>query len=130
MRGDVFDPGSLQKQPGADRPGQVFFGLISLAVLAAFVMVGAVLWDVVQGSWDISTSRMWGFLTTSFVSNPDAAGVAQGIRGSLIIAGIVILTFPIGIGAAIYLEEYATDNWSTRLIQKVWFICSGEMMFA
>ena len=117
MRGDVFDPSSLQKQPGADRSGQAFFGLISLAVLAAFVMVGAVFWDVVQGSWDISTSRMWGFVSTSFVSNPDEAGVAQGIRGSLIIAGIVIVSFPIGIGAAVYLEEYATDSWTTRLIQ-------------
>ena len=117
MRGDVFDPSSLQKQPGADRSGQAFFGLISLAVLAAFVMVGAVFWDLVQGSWDISTSRMWGFVSTSFVSNPDEAGVAQGIRGSLIIAGIVIVSFPIGIGAAVYLEEYATDSWTTRLIQ-------------
>ena len=33
------------------------------------------------------------------------------------IAGIVILTFPIGIGAAIYLEEYANDTWVARLIQ-------------
>ncbi|MEK9525500.1 MAG: phosphate ABC transporter permease PstA, partial [Acidimicrobiaceae bacterium] len=29
----------------------------------------------------------------------------------------VILTFPIGIGAAIYLEEYANDTWVARLIQ-------------
>ena len=45
------------------------------------------------------------------------AGVSQGIRGSILIAGIVILTFPIGIGAAIYLEEYANDTWVARLIQ-------------
>ncbi len=117
MRGEVFDPTSLNKQPGADRSGQVFYFLIALAVAAAFVMVGAVVWDVLQGSWDIASSRLWSFLTNSFLSNPDEAGVAQGIRGSLIIAVIVMATFPIGIGAAIYLEEYAQDNLLTRLIQ-------------
>ena len=117
MRGEVFDPASLNKQPGADRSGQVFYFLIGLAVAAAFVMVGAVIWDVLQGSWDIATSRLGSFLTNSFRSNPDEAGVSQGIRGSLIIAAIVTATFPIGIGAAIYLEEYAEDNLLTRLIQ-------------
>lgn len=117
MRGETFDPSALRRRPGADRPGQAFYGLIATAVLIAFVMVAAVIWDVLQGSSDIMTSRAWDFLTSPFSSNPDNAGVAQGIRGTLIIAGIVILTFPIGIGAAIYLEEYATDNWTTRLIQ-------------
>ncbi len=117
MRGEAFDPTALRRQPGADRSGQAFFGLIAFAVLLAFVMVGAVIWDVLEGSADIMSSRAWDFLTSPFSFDPEAAGVAQGIRGTLIIAGIVMLTFPIGIGAAVYLEEYADDNWLTRLIQ-------------
>ncbi len=117
MRGEVFDPSSLRRQPGADRPGQLFFGLIGLAVVAAFVMVAAVVWDVLQGSSDIVSSRLWDFLVSPSSSDPDQAGVSQGIRGTVIIAVIVTLTFPIGVGAAIYLEEYAEDNLLTRLIQ-------------
>ena len=117
MRGEVFDPSALRRQRGNDRSGQVFYGLIGLSVIVAFVMVGAVIWDVVQGSTDIMSNRAWDFITSPSSSDPELAGVAQGIRGSVIIAGIVMLTFPIGIGAAIYLEEYAEDTWLTRLIQ-------------
>lgn len=117
MRGEVFDPSELRRQPGADRGGQIFYFLIALAVAVAFAMVGAVIWDVVRGAWDIVSSRPITFLTEPFLTDPDEAGVAQGIRGSVIIAVIVVLTFPIGIGAAIYLEEYAEDNLLTRLIQ-------------
>lgn len=51
-------------------------------------------------------------------SDPDRAGVRTAILGSLWTIAITILTaFPIGVGAAIYLEEYAPDNWLTRLLQ-------------
>ena len=40
------------------------------------------------------------------------------ILGSLLTIAITILVaFPIGVGAAIYLEEYAQDNWLNRLLQ-------------
>jgi phosphate transport system permease protein len=58
-------------------------------------------------------------LLTSPQSN-DAilAGVRTAILGSLWTILITILVaFPIGVGAAIYLEEYASHNWFSRLIQ-------------
>jgi len=61
--------------------------------------------------------RTWGFLTSPSSSDPEKAGAVQAVRGTVVICAIVALTFPIGIGAAIYLEEYAEDNWVTRLIQ-------------
>ncbi|MFT5204249.1 MAG: phosphate transport system permease protein, partial [Candidatus Aldehydirespiratoraceae bacterium] len=57
------------------------------------------------------------FLASPSSSDPEKAGVAQGIRGSLLIALIVMATFPIGVAGAVYLEEYAEDTWVTRLIQ-------------
>lgn len=49
--------------------------------------------------------------------NPETAGVWSGLIGSLVIAAIVVaLAIPIGIGAAVYLEEYAKDNALTRWI--------------
>ncbi len=50
----------------------------------------------------------WDFLQRSMSTKPDLAGVRQAIKGSLWIIFITILVaFPIGVGAAIYLEEYA-----------------------
>ena len=51
-------------------------------------------------------------------SDPVIAGVRTALLGSLWTIFITILfAFPIGVGAAIYLEEYATDNWLNRVIQ-------------
>ena len=65
--------------------------------------------------------RSW--VTPDFVSNtqssvPIQAGVRTALFGSLWVILITILfAFPVGVGAAIYLEEYADDNPINRLIQ-------------
>ena len=58
------------------------------------------------------------FLVTPQSPNPEQAGVRTAILGSLWTIAITILfAFPLGVGAAIYLEEYATDTPLNRLIQ-------------
>jgi len=63
------------------------------------------------------------WLDRAFVTSPQAsdamlAGVRTAILGSLMVIAITILVaFPTGIGAAIYLQEYAQDNRLNRLIQ-------------
>jgi phosphate transport system permease protein len=63
------------------------------------------------------------WLTTDFVTRPQTsepltAGVRTAILGSLwTILFTILLAFPIGVGAAIYLEEYASENWFSRIIQ-------------
>lgn len=58
------------------------------------------------------------FLTSPMSSRAEFAGVRTAILGSLWLVGIAIaFALPIGTGAAIYLEEYATKNWFTRIIQ-------------
>ncbi len=58
------------------------------------------------------------FITRSMSSTPELAGVRTAIFGSLWIILITIITaFPIGVGAAIYLEEYAETNRINRIIQ-------------
>jgi phosphate transport system permease protein len=60
----------------------------------------------------------WKFLTSPQSSIPLYAGVRTAFIGSLWTILITILfAFPIGVGASIYLEEYATSNWVNRLIQ-------------
>ena len=60
----------------------------------------------------------WGFVTNPMASTPAFAGVRTAILGSLWMIVITMLfAFPIGVGAAIYLEEYAADNRLNRVIQ-------------
>jgi len=65
--------------------------------------------------------RSWlnlSFLTAPQSSDPLAAGVRTATLGSLFTIAITIfVAFPIGVGAAIYLEEYARDNWLNRALQ-------------
>lgn len=61
--------------------------------------------------------------TADFITRPQSsealtAGVRTAILGSLwTILFTILLAFPLGVGAAIYLEEYATDNWINRIIR-------------
>ncbi len=49
---------------------------------------------------------------------PTMAGLASALVGSLWVTALVILiSVPIGVGAALYLEEYAPDTWVTRLLE-------------
>lgn len=65
--------------------------------------------------------RRW--VTVEFLRRPQSsraewAGVRTAIWGSLwVILITVAVAFPLGVGAAIYLEEYAADTWYNRLIQ-------------
>lgn len=107
----------LRRRRGADLKGQLFQTLLWLSLGLAVAMVSAVLWSVGADGWDVVRERLWSFLRSPSSATPDNAGVAQGIRGSIILAGIVGATFPLGIGAAVYLEELADDSRLTRLIQ-------------
>jgi len=58
------------------------------------------------------------FLTNSQSSDPANAGVRTAILGSLWVIAITLLfSLPIGVGAAIYLEEYANDNFLNHIIK-------------
>ena len=65
--------------------------------------------------------RSWvspNFITSPQSNEPQFAGIRTAVLGSLWVIAITIATsFPIGVGAAVYLEEYASDNWLNRIIQ-------------
>ncbi|WP_226038788.1 phosphate ABC transporter permease PstA [Natrinema sp. DC36] len=81
-------------------------GIVSLAALLANVAVDAVGW------------LDWGFLTSPPHPDPYEAGFLPALIGSIaIMLVIALITFPVGVGAAVYLEEYASDGYLTRFIQ-------------
>lgn len=58
------------------------------------------------------------FLVSPMSSRAEFSGVRTAIFGSLWLVGIAItFALPIGTGAAIYLQEYASKNWFNSLIQ-------------
>ncbi len=60
----------------------------------------------------------WKFLTSNASSIPARAGILTAIVGTLyVIAVTFVVAVPLGVAAAIYLEEYAGKNWLTNLIE-------------
>lgn len=58
------------------------------------------------------------FLTTPMSSKAEFAGVRTAVLGSLWLVGIaIIFALPVGVGSAVYLQEYAPKNWLTAIIQ-------------
>ena len=53
----------LRRRRGADAKGQIFLGLLSLAVLLAIALVGSVLWSVLADSWSLLVDRLGDFLS-------------------------------------------------------------------
>ncbi len=119
--------------PFAERSREDIYSLILERVVEPKIVGTWLLWDSLLHKEQILTElaesnpkaelvfRSWvssDFVTSPQSSQPLAAGVRTAILGSLWTIGITILfAFPIGVGAAIYLEEYAQDNWINRLIR-------------
>jgi len=60
----------------------------------------------------------WGFVTSYPSRFPDLAGILPALFGTVWVVGLTaVFSFPIGVSAAIYLEEYAPKNRLTELIQ-------------
>ena len=100
-----------------DVKGMMFHLLLLLSLLLSLAALVVLLVEVTAGSIEVFRSRGTQFLQANVSSLPEMAGVAQGIAGSLMLMAFVVLfAFPLGIGAAVYLEEYARDTRFNRFI--------------
>jgi phosphate transport system permease protein len=108
--------GSLRAR-SRDWGGSILQVLLVLALLFSLATLLVLVFDQLAKALPVFQERGVDFLTSGLSSNPANAGVAQGIVGTAVIAVLVsLLAFPLGIGTAIYLEEYAPDNRFTRLL--------------
>jgi len=101
-----------------DTGGLIFQALLLMALLTSLLFLLVLIYDVVAEGISVFTERGGTFLTGKLsVVTASIAGVGQAILGSLYIAlFVVVFAFPIGIGAAVYLEEYAKDTKFNRFI--------------
>lgn len=108
---DRFEPRLARRR----RNGRIFRWVCLASIGFSIAMLLTLLVDVmIDGlSW-LSAS----FLTSYPSRIPARAGIRPAILGSLwIMVLVAALSFPLGVGAAIYLEEYAQRNRFTRAVQ-------------
>jgi phosphate transport system permease protein len=95
----------------------VFLALLLLGLGIALVALASILvWAVIEGSPRLSL----GVITEGpSTLNPEKAGYRTAILGTIyVICGVIALIVPLGVGAAVYLEEYANrELWYNRLIE-------------
>jgi len=81
-------------------------GVVALVVLLADVLVDGL------GRLDVA------FLTSFASRFPERAGVRAALAGSVwLLVLTALLSFPVSVAAAVYLEEYASKGWVTKVIQ-------------
>jgi phosphate transport system permease protein len=94
-----------------ERVGLVFF---------VVAVAGALLGEVAVTQFGFAGPQSWvdwQFLTDAHSRTAENAGLYVAIGGSILLMIVVALfSFPLGVGAAVYLEEYAPNNRLTRFI--------------
>ncbi len=92
------------------------FRLLGLfcTVLALMVLAGLLFSIISQGVGQLSIA----FLTNSDSRFPESAGIYPALIGTLYVIGLTIaIALPLGVAAAIYLEEYGGQHWFSRAVE-------------
>ena len=106
----------------ADRDGvrrrlldRVFQAIGLIVLAAALLALGALLYSVLR---DGLGRLSWDFLTSYTSRHASEAGILPALAGSVFIVVLTaVMAVPLGVGAAVYLEEYGTQSRMARLIE-------------
>jgi phosphate transport system permease protein len=96
--------------------GRLFLSFLLFSLAVGFATLGVLLVDILI---DGIPSLSWRLLSEAPSTLPERAGARPAILASLYLGALLILfTVPLGVGTAIYLEEYARkDRWYNRLLE-------------
>ena len=111
----MFDKSRIFSRKGKIIRERLAYGfLLFITIIVVAFVVGIIVYLVVKGAGAIS----WEFLTQKPSNGMREGGIFPVIVGTLcLILGTIIISLPIGIFAAIYLNEYARRNKLTRIIR-------------
>jgi phosphate transport system permease protein len=102
-------------RPYARLTSELFAWACGFCTFLCLAVLGLLLWNVVSFGWD---SLTWSFLTNWPSIQASKSGIWVALVGSLYLIGLTALfSVPIGVGAAIYLEEYAPNSRWRTLVQ-------------
>ena len=91
------------------------YTILFLATLLAIIPVSAIVFTIIKNG---ASAITWEFLTAMPKNGMHGGGILPAIFGTLsIVTCTIVITLPIGVCAAIYLNEYAKDNLLTRIIK-------------
>jgi phosphate transport system permease protein len=110
-------PAALGPRPRGDKVrGTLFYILLLVAVFVGFLLLGTLIVDVLRKGIGYLDPTL---LTEPNSSNPEKAGAGPAIRGTIyMMLLLLVMVVPIGVGTAIYLEEYANrDRWYNRMLE-------------
>ena len=100
-----------------DVGGRIFSGALLLTLLLSLLILLVLLGSVVADAWPILSDRGVSFLGDNLSHFEGRAGVRQGLIGSLILIAFVgLVAVPLGIAAAVYLQEYARTSRVNQVI--------------
>ena len=96
--------------------GAAFYVLLLVAVTIGFIALAVLLIDVFRKGIGYVD---WTLLNEPNSSDPNKAGAGPAIRGTIYMMVLLLLfVVPIGVGTALYLEEYANrERWYNRLLE-------------
>lgn len=90
---------------------KVVLGAMSLVIVVPLLLIVGYL---VKEAMPLLT---WDFLTTNPVGGMRRGGIWSALLGTLYLVGLsLVIAAPIGVLAAVYLNEYARESWLTRVI--------------
>ena len=113
--GRLFAGASDPRARRRRRMGVLFAGLCMAATLVGVVSLTVLLFDVAR---DGLPRLSWDFLTSFASRIPERSGIKAALVGSMWLLGLTaLISFPVSVAAAIYLEEYSGRGWITRAIQ-------------
>jgi len=94
---------------------RLFEGLALLGSLLGIVVFGLLLFSILSNGL---SQLDWQFLTNFASRKPEESGIFAALMGSAWLLVITaVFAFPIGIGAAIFLEEYVPTSFFSRLLE-------------
>jgi phosphate transport system permease protein len=94
---------------------RAFLWVCLVATTAVVLILCGLLGSVVLQGWE---GLSWKFLSAKGSSSPAKAGIGPPLVGSLLICTIcAVVTLPLGIGTALYLEEFARRSRFSRFVQ-------------
>jgi phosphate transport system permease protein len=112
VQGAVLGPGPR----GAKVRGTLFYVLLLISISVGFILLFTLIVDVVDKGISYLDPTL---LTEPNSTDPQKAGAGPAIRGTIyLMVLLLVMAVPIGVGTALYLEEYANrERWYNRLLE-------------
>jgi phosphate transport system permease protein len=119
---ETLAPSRLRR--GATRTGAkilldtAFSALLFVGTIVGVIALATLIWTILDDGWARLAADPVAFLSNYVSRLPARAGIRAALAGSAYLMVLTaLLCFPVGVGAAIYLEEFAPRNRVTNFVE-------------